>query len=468
MDCVEEAQAVRAKGYSRPLHYTTDRSLADRNWPFRYVFDHGELRCSQATRRRDRTCYVARDMETTLAREHPSFVYLDVGCWADDADGEGTRRRDFGLVCGPHVYLCEFVPAVQDFFAGLASLGCGARVVAYARARDFERKTWQDPNLYLLLGDLHLPPVTWFYSQQDLISPPPRELPEWLERAPVMARQPDRLLRSAYECAAYHRAMGDVPTARGPFGDNPDISGHAGGELTRFLRALASLDPLVRKRLHFIQLGDLFELWVGRSYQLSPGPDGMPDWRRPQSLNGVATWGLEVMIQNSPVFSALKRLESAGLAEVKYLAGNHDGYLMKEDLAAQLGMPQREPSYRGLNGDLFVEHGHRFDTANFDNVNGRSVQSGPFVTRLLLLKPSLRDLEGPLGKLTILATPAQRDVHLLGATLQFLDERFEQGKKPFSIYAMGHTHARMLARFDIRTKYATTDHEEDYGHEVMP
>jgi UDP-2,3-diacylglucosamine pyrophosphatase LpxH len=466
MVCIEESEDLQAKGYSRTLSYTVDRSLADQSWPFRYVFEGGELRCSEAAKHSHRICYVPREVETVLANSRPSFIYLDVGCWVDDSDGEGTRRRDFGLVCGQHVYLCEYVgkpvvpatrvPAVKDFFTGLACLGCGARVVRYARARDFNRKTWQDPNLYLLLGDLHLPPLTWFYSRSDFISPPERELPAWLANAPAMARQPDRTMRSGYECAAFHRARGDVPSAR-TFDDDgdPDISQHAGDSLARFLRALASLDPGVRRNLHFIHLGDLFELWVGRKYHLVPGPDGMPRWRYPESPDIVANWCLEVMIQNAPVFSALKRLEGAGLAEVKYLAGNHDGYLLQPGLAAQLGLPPRAPFYRGLSGDLLAEHGHRFDSSNFDNVNGQKLLSGPGVTRVLLLKPSLRKLEGRLGKM-MYWKPEQRDLHLLGATLLFLDERFELQQKPFSIYAMGHSHARMLARFDLRAQYSNT------------
>jgi len=249
-----------------------------------------------------------------------------------------------------------------------------------------------------------------------------------------------------------------VPVARALDGDNPDISGQAGRSLTRFLHALASLDSEIRQRLHFIQLGDMFELWIGRKYHLVPGPDGTPRWRTPESPDIVAGWGLEVMIQNAPVFTALKLLARAGLAEVKYLGGNHDGYLMKPELAAGLGLPVRAPCFRGLNDDLFVEHGHRFDSWNFDNVDGQSLLSGPGVTRLLLLKPSLRKLEGPLGKMRFWE-PAQRDVHLMGATLHYLYQRFARQQKPFSIYAMGHSHERMLARFDIRTQHSTKDAE---------
>jgi hypothetical protein len=465
MDCVEASSDLEAGGYPRPLYYTVDESLGKENGRLRLVLDAGELRCSEPAQQSRRICYLTRETESVIASERPSFVYLDVGAWADDVDGEGTERRDFALVCGQHVYLCEYtgqpsvpvsrVPAVRELFTGMANLGCGARVVKYARARGFARETWQDPDLYLLLGDLHLPPVRWFYTQGDFVSPPERELPAWLASAPAMARQPNRVLRSAYECAAWHEFRGDEPAALAPIG-TPDIFRKAGPSLVRFLRAVASLDPQVRKRLHFIQLGDMFELWIGRDYHLVPGSDGMPRWRHADSVNIVADWCLEVMIKNARIFSLLDLLGRAGLAEVKYLGGNHDGYLMMPELAAQLGLPPREPCYRGLHDDLFAEHGHRFDNWNFDNVDGRKLLSGPGVTRPLRYAPFLRQLEGPITDL-MFWTPKQRDLHLLGATLHYLYERFDRQQKPFAIYAMGHSHARMLARFDVRAKRTLKD-----------
>jgi hypothetical protein len=478
MDYVEASNELRAGGYARPLRYTVDRSLADRRWPFRYVYDQGGLRCSHAAEHEQRICYVARDTEITLAKERPSFVYVDVGCWADDGDGKGTRRRDFALVCGQHVYLCEYVgkpvvphtrvPSVREFFTGLSDLGCGARVVQYARARNFDRKTWQDPSLYLLMGDLHLPPVAWFALPRDVAFPPPRDLPDWLARAPIMASQKDYLYHSVYDWVASQPTPRTEPVIRGVKGGHPDISGRAGLDFARFVRALCCLDPRVRQRLHFIQLGDLLEMWVGHYYQLAPGEDGTPTWRWPDSPRRVATWGLEVMLQNAPVFEELDRLANAGLAEVKYLGGNHDGYLMRPEITQQLALPPRDPIYRGLNGDLLAEHGHRFDGWNHDGVHGREILSGPFITFLLLARPDLRQLEGPLGKIAEAWSPERRDAYLLGATLLYLHERMELRKKPFSIYAMAHTHARTLLRFDIRTKYVTSNREEGQRGEVVP
>jgi hypothetical protein len=48
--------------------------------------------------------------------------------------------------------------------------------------------------------------------------------------------------------------------------------------------------------------------------------------------------------------------------------------------------------------------------------------------------------------------PKQRKLHLLGATVLYLYDRLELERKPFSIYAMAHTHARMLTRLHVRAK----------------
>jgi len=144
------------------------------------------------------------------------------------------------------------------------------------------------------------------------------------------------------------------------------------------------------------------------------------------------------------------------------------GYLMKEELAIQLALSARESVYRGLNGDLQIEHGHRFDGSNFDNVNGQKLNSGPGVTELLHLLPFLRKYEPALGAIRVLTDPSSRDGYLLGATLLYLLERFQTRRKPFSIYVMGHTHEPTLVRFDVRAEYTMTYHEEATGGDARP
>jgi UDP-2,3-diacylglucosamine pyrophosphatase LpxH len=478
MGYVEDAEPLRAKGYLRPLRYTMDRSPGGRLGPFRFVFNQGALRCSDAAEYGNRICYVPRDLQTTLSRESSSFVYLDVGCWVDDADGKGSRHRDFGLVCGPHVYLCEYVggatvpqtrvPAVRSFFEGLAERGAGARVVRYCRARDIDRRTAEDPGLHLLVGDLHLPPVTWFYSKTQIAIPVERQMPEWLARAPAMRRQKTSLLRDYYGRSTYDRERGEMRQAHSPVWGTPDIFKNAGGDLSQFLDAVGSLDDALKARIHFIHTGDMYELWVGRDYHLVSGADGRSRWKESNSPDTVADWALEVMVRNAHVFAAFLRLADAGLAEVRYVGGNHDGYMMKEEMAAQLATARRDPLYRGLNGDLMVEHGHRFDGSNYDNVDGQKLLSGPGVTEWLYLVPGLRKLEAVGRAKDAFTKPSERDGYLLGATLFYLLERFHERRKPFAIYAMGHTHEAMLVRFDVRAEYTSTAHEEATAGEMTP
>src|ERR1700690_2736239 len=277
MAFVEDAKERQANGYARPLKYTVDEAIPGEPRTFRYIFDQGALRCSASAEHQDRACYVPRAALTTLARESPSFAYVDVGCWVDNADGNGTPRRDFVLICGAHVYLCKFVntplvpltriSAVRSFFNSLSERGCGAEVLQHALARDLNKKTPNDPNLYLLLGDLHLPPGTWFYWQGDTASPPPHEPPDWLAKSPAMARQPDYRLHSAYDRAAADRNTHQVPRAQARLPrvtSSPDNFGQATNDLVRFLGALSELPQEIKQQLHFIQTGDMFELWVGR------------------------------------------------------------------------------------------------------------------------------------------------------------------------------------------------------------
>ena len=109
MPNVEQDRSIRARTYTRRLNYTFDRSLRGRQGAFHYVFNEGGLRCSEAADRGEQMCLVSRREQSSVGPDRPSFVCLDCGAWVDNADGNNTRRRDLGLVCGPHVYLCEFV-----------------------------------------------------------------------------------------------------------------------------------------------------------------------------------------------------------------------------------------------------------------------------------------------------------------------------------------------------------------------
>ena len=454
MAFVEDDAQIRSGTYQRPLNYTYDFGARE----FYYAFNEGGLTCSQAAREGNRMCLLSRREMSTVARQPPSFVYLDCGAWVDNADGHGTARRDFGLICGNNVYLCEFtrspsapqskVEAVRNLFHGIAMSGCGVRVLNYARTGGgISAAVASDPSLYLFLADFHLPPVTWFHDNSELIGllqTEQRDPPAWLSDTPAMRRQTDYLYRNYYSVARWSRERGRHTT------NDADIFRASGDDLVRFLNALGNMNADVKRLLHFIQLGDMYELWLGRDYQFRSGHNN-PGWLNDRSVNTVSNWGLEVTIRNQEVVEAFQRLNAAGLREVKYLWGNHDAYLKSTDVTGQLNLHQRDPIYTGLGGAIYAEHGHRFDRSNHDNV---TAWDGPAGANAAYYVPVLRSAEPLARTLTSVGHPStMRDCNLLGATLIYLYTMYDRGAAPFNVYVMGHSHDRQLFTFNVYVQY---------------
>jgi len=103
-------QSPTPKVYERPILTT----LAKDSGQFSFVFAESGLKCCERAQRYAGLCCAAPNELNTLSPDLPGFVYLDCGAWLDDAEGNGTRRRDLGLVDGPHVYLCQFT-GIQEF-----------------------------------------------------------------------------------------------------------------------------------------------------------------------------------------------------------------------------------------------------------------------------------------------------------------------------------------------------------------
>ena len=124
---------------------------------------------------------------------------------------------------------------------------------------------------------------------------------------------------------------------------------------------------------------------------------------------------------------------------------------MSQDVTGQLDLPRRHPFFRGSGGDIFAEHGHRFDRSNHDNITARD---GPRAANWAYYMPVLRAAE-PIGRaITSIGHPSEMlDCYLLGATLVHLYQRYDLQVNPFSIYVMGHSHNRQLFEFNIRADY---------------
>jgi hypothetical protein len=454
MALVEEDGSLRAPEYERPLRFTYDNRL-DRGGGFRYVYEQGEIHCSRLGLYSGE-CRMAPGDLNAIARRDMKFVYLDAGRW-------GAHEYSFGLVSGRDCYLCEYVPgesfsddavpqcrntSVNDLFTQLWALNCGVRVINYAQAPDVSPETENDRRVYLLLPDYHLPPISWFYPDlagklraSDVYNEPP----EWFCNSGPYGRH-----RYYYQ-RLYGRRRVDERNGRELYHES-DIFLPAGSHLVRFLGALARLSSGVKGRLHVINLGDMFELWLNREYQFVGGEEGGPVFRGGGADN-AADWTAEVMLANMGVIETHRALETASLAEVSYLWGNHDAYLMHPDVTSQVGLPPRSASYTGLNGDLHIEHGHRFDSKNHDKIKS---SDGPWFANLTYHHPRIRDWEkyGRSAVSLVTGSPEVRDSFLLGASLLYLHHKLRRHEKPFSVFCMGHTHSRFMRVYNITALYS--------------
>ena len=220
------------------------------------------------------------------------FLYLDCGAWVGDADEEGARR-DFALVAGGLVALCEFrsgdpvelLPASDDaaraINRALTALAGPQRcdVTVRRTARASTPPVGDDaPQVHLLLPDMHLPILTTLPElHPDLIPDPTKAT------CPCHGPIISRILYGSQQEAAAYRAVG-ASISRNP---NDWIYmmaqsyESAAKDLVRLVDRVAKLGAAV----HLVQLGGLFDLWDG--YNCMFQGSGRMAWLRPEILRHV-------------------------------------------------------------------------------------------------------------------------------------------------------------------------------------
>lgn len=414
---IEDDVTKKAGGNTVVFNYSHDPALSYDN-DVRFKYEEGALKCSHVVVFDKRICDPSEDKRAAV-KEHASFIYMDVGCWVDNADGHQTKCRNFGLVCGPHVYLCSFtrekkaphsrVPSVQKFFREMLSKDCGTEVIKYAYTGDETRRPEEDSELYLFLGDLHLPPLSW----------------------------------------------GIPYTPMEKFLSDPDIFKEAYIDLDTFLNGIRKLSADTKKLTHFIHTGDMFEMWLGRPYLFKNGYN-MPEWIDNEAPAKAVEWGKDVIDRHQSTFEALQEIWEGDFAEVKFLWGNHDDYLKESYVTVNLRQPERYAYYSGQKGNIFCEHGHRFDQKNFDNqpADGSNILNTQNIINYIAYGlPGTRKLEVATRLVTGIGHLEEREAYIIGASRSNLNLRLDQKKKPFNAYVMGHTHRSLLNRCIIEPKF---------------
>ncbi len=414
------------------------------------------------------------------------FVYLDVGRW-------GGSDRFFGVVYGNedecHVALCEYVGEsgrVRDL-PGQSCSGPVARVVREflntCQSRIVDGARFQTINtagkLYLLLGDLHVPIVSHLC----------RDCRDGgTERPEIMCRVDENYMRQLAPGSLTDffnlRGLANL----GLLSPSPDVdrilinninewyrrylendiftdpsSNAAAQDLQRFITLalgwqVAENSPrngIDRAPIHFVQLGDMYELWVGlkRLFEATPSSQrevriaAPPCRRNGASLDRCYNYSAnQCQIQDSEttirywvnkvhenttvaVDGEQQSLccwlhESARFSQNTWLTGNHDCYL--RTLGTSLGLPRR---YMNLSENgMLIEHGHEGDAYNRDgSSSGHDItQGGAFLWNL---RPFVA-----------LGEDSQRRV-FLGYSVK----KFIRPQSDMKFFAMAHTHLPYLA-----------------------
>lgn len=347
------------------------------------------------------------------------FLHLDVGRWIDSSK---TKARDFGLIWGRHVALCQYVPGggqsnspkrkkgLDVDFLTTSPLADRVKVVKSASAWWAPYADFNWDRLYVIIPDLHL----------------------------------------------MGKAYGEKWHPEG-FDFGPET------HLRDFAEKLAAIPPPLGGALEVVQIGDSYDLWVGcKPYYLNSDKEHDKgrklELTSPEdvALRDIKSW-IE-LIQNdapggkNPAMTAFETLEGAFGGRFHYLYGNHDNYLGLPQVCAAAGL---RPRVRFVERPgVFIEHGHRME--------GRFVIRAPYLNydgTDTGYKATIKafDSAGGGGAMTDLVKRIADEwaaVHdraeYVGEQAQVWLGRLSRGtRQPPHVFVIGHTHIPDLIAVDI-------------------
>jgi len=196
--------------------------------------------------------------------------------------------------------------------------------------------------------------------------------------------------------------------------------------------------------LWLLQLGDMFDLWLGfdrffnsypanaNSMRLTDGSDGkvfLDNSGTTKATEFVDFWVKHTLYRTSQSEHVRKFLEYGSHSQ--FLYGNHDNYLAKHP--AEIANNKIKRFFYDRDARLYACHGHQWDPMNRDGaIGGIKMTQSAFWGKGAII----REME-----------PDGRIPSFLQAKDLFL------GKYPFSVFAMGHTHVGMLSEMVIEEDY---------------
>lgn len=418
----------------------------------------------------------------TVRVREPVFVLMDCGRWGGPMSVGGPAQRYFGLVWGPWAALCEYCPdnscandrnlitdggtgkpvpghALNELLVQLRGTG-GASIrlvkAEWSPAPNVNDKNWATDwsTIYVVLPDLHLPvsvratgdPATdgarmGRFEYTDPYSVPNPHGPSSMSHFTVspdgngMVTNP---LTGAFELGT----SGQTWFKRYRDGDIFGLpTSPACRDLVDFCRRLSAAPH--RSRIHFVQVGDMYDLWIGLIAFFDEQPSDrmvLGDRDGVRAGDFVDFWcnRTNQIFDATPVpdpaapggtrpLGMISAMNGVAVREKSFLWGNHDNYLAAHTPG---GIPQRIRAIR-RNG-VYIEHGQRPDPSNRDGT-----LSGHSTTNQVFKMPVMRAFD-----------PTRRGYYTTASAVAYAQN------PDFGVYVMGHTHMPYLSRVRVRVKHA--------------
>lgn len=434
------------------------------------------------------------DVHSSLAMAPHSFTMLDVGRWGGPAPMSSTAQRDFGIAWMRYIALCSFVQQdpqydtdqhllldgagvphqipVNQVIRQLRGNGYSVRLNKWLISRgSINGKRWTDDGrVYVILPDLHLPVATKkplalppasqpaSHVMRGMADPSPldftkdkyellqsdgphlerhqyRNATEWFDNQGKLTGRsaPDDEGMIAYQNGA--RALGAAADRWFDRYIGGDIFGPqtnpAARDLEVFLDRVISIKLDSAWPLHFVQVGDMYDLWIGLECYFEDIPVDKIGWRVPDSDIVLTPPSATATNARAFVDAWVKRTEACFPTLIPkfnrmgatpgfnswWLWGNHDCYLAAH---TPPGIPKRTREIR--TGGVYIEHGQRADPDNRDGA-----RSGHTTTNKVFRNPPIR-----------IADPNRRHYYTSAAAIAYAVA------PNFGTYVMGHTHSAFL------------------------
>lgn len=420
----------------------------------------------------------------TLKPGHDEYVYLDVGFWG------GAAKRTFGLVCGPHVWLCNYgqrggapdptdLPS-SELYNFQREIG-NFRVIQHATVAH-DNSDAVERRIYMILPDMHMWPNPEllrnrrkeFFDAKELenlndgiksgklirnkdglLDMPAKEGESFQDHADRMATWPEGRAAMKENAFSDIRKMSEEE-------QNHAFGSVAGADLVELLSALerARHNADAPYDVTLIHVGDLLEMWSPYHTWVGSKPfvyeierlklSDTANERVPKWIDMIYNY-----VHNKPALQALQN------ARCQQIYGNHDVYLGFDTWKrTNIGTMDRLRASRGFFSEnlLWIEHGHRFDPSNRDGNWAwidLSSPPGPLANTAANYYPEFRDWadreskDDPAKNLYEKNVPYATIWYLL-AHYAIVDKSIGLRLPPkFRIFCQGHTHVPVLLKVKV-------------------